>query len=72
MIYSSTFYDKRIIKKKLIFSSVSALLGGVTKFEAFQWVKVTKLNPSKPSPLYCHVKISNERCWMLVHQHIQE
>ncbi len=25
----------------------------MTKLEAFQWYKVTKLNPSKPSPLVC-------------------
>jgi hypothetical protein len=32
----------------------------VTKLGAFQWFKVTKLNPSKPSPLFCQVKKSNE------------
>jgi hypothetical protein len=36
----------------MFFHLLNALLVGVTKLEAFQWYKVTKLNPSKPSPLF--------------------
>ncbi len=35
----------------MFFHLLNALLAGVTKLEAIQWYKVTKLNPSKPSPL---------------------
>jgi hypothetical protein len=60
MKYSCKFQIKRIIQKKKVFLLFNALLGGVTKLEAFQWVKVTKLNPSKSSPLYCQVRIRND------------
>jgi hypothetical protein len=32
----------------------------VTKLGAFQWYKVTKLNPCKPSPLFSQVRKSDE------------
>ena len=49
---ASKFWNRRIIQKNMFFHLLNALLVGVTKLEAFQWYKVTKLNPSKPSPLF--------------------
>ncbi len=57
---SSKILNRRNITKKSTFSVLLTFWRGVTKLEAFQWYKVTKLNPSKPSPLVCHLKINNK------------
>jgi hypothetical protein len=54
---SSKILNRRNITKKSTFSVLLSFWRGVTKLEAFQWYKVTKLNPPKPSPLVCQLKI---------------
>ncbi len=55
----------RNIPKKSTFSVLVSFWRGVTKLEAFQWSKVTKLNPPKPSPLVCQLETDNEFKWPL-------
>ncbi len=62
---SSKILNMRNIPKKSTFSVLVSFWRGVTKLEAFQWSKVTKLNPPKPSPLVCQLETDNEFKWPL-------